>query len=71
MKASEFDALLIKSEFLKHVFAEVKVRQEVASGCADVIAMIATAAARQMNADVMAQNLERMEALRTPAGPSH
>ncbi|MDA8093402.1 MAG: hypothetical protein M0T84_05720 [Betaproteobacteria bacterium] len=60
----EFEKQLKGCHFFQQVLAELQHKQGVLLQAAEqTIAMVATAAARQMNAEILAQNLERMEGL--------
>lgn len=61
---SSFDAQLKDSRFFQQIIAELQQRHDTLRAASEqAIAMLATAAARQMNTETVAQNLERMEAM--------
>lgn len=58
----ELETQLKNSEFLQQIIAELRHEQTTQrAACEQAIAMLATACARQMNAETLAQTLERME----------
>jgi hypothetical protein len=68
---SSFDEQLQKSKFFQQVIAELHQQHTtLKTGAEQAIAIVATVAARQLDAQVLAQNLERIEALFSKQAPN-
>lgn len=68
---SDFESNLKSCTFFQQIIAELAAeRQQLLEGAKQAIAIVATASARQLDADVLAQNLERMEALFSRQAPN-
>lgn len=67
----DFESNLKSCVFFQKLIAELEAeRRQLLEGAKQAIAIVATASARQLDADVFAQNLERMEALFSRQAPN-
>ena len=71
MDKKEFENQLKNNPFFKQIMAEMSARhEELRQATTDTITMIATATARQMDADLFVQNLERMDQMFSRQAPN-
>jgi len=71
MNRKELDQAIEGNELLKQVFAELLARQELIYKAAEQsLAIVATAAARQIDAAMMVRAIDRMEALFSKHAPN-